>query len=88
MHMKCSCGMQGGLLVEFENNAGHSVLLMKAGFLPTLATADFTFRSKEFTKGDQVFHPLESAYTSAFNISFAQIGMQGADILLLISKVH
>lgn len=61
MHMKCSCGMQGGLLVEFENNAGHSVLLMKAGSLPTLATADFTFRSKEFTKGDQVFHPLESA---------------------------
>lgn len=46
---------QGGLLVDFENDGGHAVLLMKAGALPTLTEADFTFRSKELVKGEQVW---------------------------------
>jgi hypothetical protein len=48
-------GMQGGLMVDFENDGGHSVLLMKVGSLPTLTDADFTFRSKELVKGEQVW---------------------------------
>lgn len=46
--------MQGGLLIDFDNSGGHAVLVMKAGTLPTLLTADFTFRSEELVKGDQV----------------------------------
>ncbi len=46
--------MQSGLLVDFDNSGGHAVLLMKAGELPTLLNADFTFRSEELIKGDQV----------------------------------
>ena len=49
--------LQGGLLIDFENDGGHSVLLMKLGSLPTLTDADFTFRSKELVKGDQVSVP-------------------------------
>ncbi|KAK9908647.1 hypothetical protein WJX75_000927 [Coccomyxa subellipsoidea] len=45
----------GGLMVDFENDGGHSVLLMKVGSLPTLTDADFTFRSKELVKGEQLF---------------------------------
>ena len=45
--------MQGGLLIDFDNSGGHAVLLMKAGQLPTLLNADFTFRSEELVKGDQ-----------------------------------
>lgn len=44
--------------MDFENDGGHSVLLMKAGSLPTLNDADFTFRSKELVKGDQVTQPI------------------------------
>ncbi len=57
----CQCealhavSLQGGLLVDFENDGGHAVLLMKAGSLPTLSEADFTFRSKELVKGEQVW---------------------------------
>ena len=46
---------QGGLLVDFENDGGHAVLLMEAGSLPTLTEADFTFRSKELVKGEQAW---------------------------------
>ena len=46
--------MQGGLLITFDNSGGHAVLVMKAGVLPTLLNADFTFRSEELVKGDQV----------------------------------
>ena len=42
-------------MVDFENDGGHSVLLMKVGSLPTLTDADFTFRSKELVKGEQVW---------------------------------
>lgn len=40
--------------MDFDNSGGHAVLLMKAGELPTLLNADFTFRSEELVKGDQV----------------------------------
>lgn len=43
--------------MDFENDGGHSVLLMKMGSLPTLTDADFTFRSKELVKGDQANYP-------------------------------
>ena len=46
--------VQGGLLIDFDNSGGHAVLVMKAGVLPTLLNADFTFRSEELVKGDQV----------------------------------
>ena len=46
--------MQGGLLVDFSNSGGHAVLLIKAGRLPTLQDADFTLRSEELVKGEQV----------------------------------
>ena len=45
---------QGGLLIDFDNSGGHAVLVMKAGVLPTLLNADFTFRSEALVKGDQV----------------------------------
>ena len=40
--------------MDFGNSGGHAVLIMKAGELPTLLNADFTFRSEELVKGDQV----------------------------------
>ena len=46
--------VQGGLLIDFDNSGGHAVLVMKASTLPTLLNADFTFRSEELVKGDQV----------------------------------
>jgi hypothetical protein len=40
--------------VEFANDGGQAVVLMKAGWVPSLTDADFTFQSKEFVEGDQV----------------------------------
>jgi hypothetical protein len=40
--------------MDFDNSGGHAVLIMKAGELPTMLNADFTFRSRELVKGDQV----------------------------------
>ena len=57
--------VQGGLLIDFDNSGGHAVLVMKAGILPTLLNADFTFRSEELVKGDQVYlRPLSSPSAS------------------------
>ena len=53
-HANPSRSAQGGLMVEFGNSGGHAVVVMKAGKLPTLLNADFTFRSEELVKGDQV----------------------------------
>ncbi len=67
--------MQGGLLIDFDNSGGHAVLVMKAGMLPTLLNADFTFRSEELVKGDQVRYrklvPTGSFYASYLHLAIS-----------------
>ena len=40
--------------MDFNNDGGHAVLLMKAGGLPSFTDTEFTFRSQEQIKGEQV----------------------------------
>ena len=78
----CFCCAQAGLLVDFDNSGGHAVLIMKAGELPTLLNADFTFRSEELVKGDQVRALVASKRHSDQTDSILQSG----DSLLIRSQ--
>ena len=51
--------------MDFTNDGGHAVLLMKAGGLPSFTDSEFTFRSQQQIQGEQVpclSTPLDKKY--------------------------